>query len=466
MTTSNPKLPGGADDTNPVRSSFDRLRIDHTHTRYHHRIARALADRLPNLLDPDEKVLGFTEAIEDSDFPTRAIMGYGWPLWHRVALLFTDRRLLEVGLTCSGRRARGRVRSFPWDRIQGFEAAGLQLEIATWHQARHRWHLRQHIAGELERTLRRQVDLAVSTYQPSQGLSAPIRQCGRCGAPVRAPYGSCGDCGMRVRSSRLAGILALAFPGAGHCYTRRGFAAFLRLALECAMFSWLASQMLSASTLTRVVASAVVGAVVLGTVKLQGAAVARRLAARAELVSPIAERRWHWLAGFGAALSLAALLLPLSLIGQTDSHISWDLDFVMTDDEWTGHPASPPVGGAAPDDALRSRWLHRNGLHAEVRAWPMRPFESPAAAGERFASQEHGHNETLVLGPHRVVTSRVVGESSTTLRYAVIDEEGRDVHVVSSDVSSEHTDDDADLLERLISRGIWVPPTSSRANGS
>ena len=158
MTTADTHRDSLAGHTDPVRWAFDRLRIDHTHTRYHHRIARALADRLPTVLEHEEKVLWFTEAIEDSDFFTRATLGFGWPLWRRVALLFTDRRLVEVGLSSFARRARGRVRSFPWDRIPGFDSKARKLEVATWRETSHRWRLRERLGAGLEAALRQQVE--------------------------------------------------------------------------------------------------------------------------------------------------------------------------------------------------------------------------------------------------------------------------------------------------------------------
>jgi hypothetical protein len=463
MTTPDSSPRSGTVDTHPVRWSFDRLRIDHTHTRYHHRIARGLADHLPKVLEADEKVLGFTEAIEESDFITRAAMGFGWPLWRRVALLFTDRRLLEIGLACCGRRASGRVRSFPWDMIPGLNTKEFQFEVATWREASHSWRLRERLDTGLERAIRRQCDLAVSTYQPSQGLSVPIRQCDHCGAAMPAQRGTCRRCRRRVRSSRLAGLLALAFPGAGHGYSGRWGAATLRLVLECAVFGWLASRILASSTLPEAVMSMAAGAVAIGIVKLQGSTVARLLAARAELVSPTAERRWRWFAVSAAVLSVIALLVPLSLVGETDGDVSWDLSFVVTDGEWTGQQAWHPADNRPPDDVLRSQWLHRTGLRAEVRAWPMQPFESPGAAVDRVADQALGETRLLVLGPHRVVASRVDGDHHTTMRYALVDEVGRDLHVVSADIPHERAEEAAHELERLISRGIWVLPAPSRA---
>jgi hypothetical protein len=462
MTTPNPHRPATSGSHEPLRRAFDRLRIDHTHTRYHHRLAHALAHRLPTVLEHDEKVLGFTEAIEDSELLTKATLGFGWPLWRRVALLFTDRRLLEVGLACCGRRASGRVRSFPWDRIPGFDSDSRVLEVATWQETDYRWRLREPLAAALKRALRHQVDLAVSTYQPSQGLSVPIRQCGRCGSTVRAPRDSCGRCGTRVRSSRLAGILAMVFPGAGHLYAGHWVAAALRLGVEMAVFGWLASRILAAGTLAEIVTPIAAGLVAIGIVKLQGVAVARRLSARAELVTPHAERRWRWFAAIAGPLSVAALLVPLLLAGQTDTDINLDLDFIVSEREWTGYRASPTSGRASVDDAIRSQWLHREGLKAEVRAWPMRPFESSTVAQERYVADTHGAVETLVLGPHHVVASRADDGNHTTLRYAVVDSAGRDLHVVSADVLPEHVDHASSELESLISRGIWIPPAQSQ----
>jgi hypothetical protein len=453
-----------ADSTDPVRWAFDRLRVDHRHTRFHHRIARALAGRLPKLLEDDERVLGFTEAVEDSDFLTKTMMGFGWPLWRRVALVFTDRRLLEIGLACCGRRARGRIRSFPWDRLPGFETEDFSLQVTNWQEQNHSWRLRGRFDAALERSLRQRVDLAVSTYQPSEGLAVPITLCPDCGGPVRSPRGSCAQCGGRVRSARLAALLAISFPGAGHAYTGRWMAATMRSVAELLAYGWLASRMLAAGTTAEFLVPALAGVVAIGVMKLTGSAVARRLASRAGLVTPTAERRWRWFAGLAGAVSIAAVVLPLVQAGQLDSDIGWDLDFIATDGAWTRHRSTSQTDDSTRDDTLRSRWIHRAGLQADVHARPMRPFESVRDAEERIITDAGGDVETMDLGPHRVLVTRIDGEAQVTMRFAIVDGEGRDLHVISAQVAAADIDRSTRNIERLISRGIWIPASRSRAD--
>ena len=309
--------------------------------------------------------------------------------------------------------------------------------------------------------MRRQVDLAVSTYQPSHGLTVPVRQCGQCGAPVRAPRDSCGRCGRRVRSKRLAGALALAFPGAGHAYAERPLFAALRCAVELSVFSWLATRVLGAGTPGELITPVVTGLVAIGALKVQGIAVAGCLAERAELVTPAAERRWRWFAGLAGVLSLCALLFPLVLAGQTDTDVSWDLDFVVSGSEWHGDRASPTQHPESSNDPVRSRWVHREGLLAEVRAWPLRPFESATAAEERYLDHAEGDAEIRVLGAHRAIATRIDGHDRTTLRFAVVDDSGRDLHVVSAEIRPEDAGQAGQELERLISRGVWIPAKPS-----
>ena len=150
------------------------LRVDHTHSSHQRRVAHAVTDLLFHVLEYNESVLAFTEAVELADLRSRAVFGGWWPSVHRVALVFTGRRLVEISLTAGGRRISGRVRSFPWDRVAGFSLEAPWLEIKTWAEASFRWYFRDTIDGPTQETLRTHVDLAVSTYQPAEMRAVPI----------------------------------------------------------------------------------------------------------------------------------------------------------------------------------------------------------------------------------------------------------------------------------------------------
>jgi hypothetical protein len=444
----------------PAPPPSKRLRLDHTHERHQRRIARAVADRLSRILAHNEQVLAFTEGVERTGVLARALQGPGWAPSRRVALMLTDRRLIEIGLSSGGRRALGAIRAFPWDLVPGFEIAEGVLEVRTWADVSYRWYLRDEIDPAIEEKLLGEVDLAVSTYQPTEIRSLPLRYCSHCCAAHQQQHGECTRCGHGTRTARLAGALALAFPGAGYLYANRPLAAALRFAVELLVFGLFAAKLLTAATVPDAVTMVAVGAIVLGVLKIQGTFVARMLAGRADMIRPSARHRWHWLVPTGAAASLAALLLPLALIGAADGAISWDLDVLQPEPEWRGQR----VHATRDDPTGRSRWVHREGLEAWVRAEPLRPFESPAAARERLSSAPDGNQQLLHLGPHQAIRSiahpSTGGEDEVvTVRLTVIDADGRDLHTLSTEVTADRSDAAQQRLEKLLARTIWVAPT-------
>jgi hypothetical protein len=150
----------------------------------------------------------------------------------------------------------------------------------------------------------------------------------------------------------------------------------------------------------------------------------------------------------------------LALIGAADGAISWDLDVLQPEPEWRGQR----VHATRDDPTGRSRWVHREGLEAWVRAEPLRPFESPAAARERLSSAPDGNQQLLHLGPHQAIRSiahpSTGGEDEVvTVRLTVIDADGRDLHTLSTEVTADRSDAAQQRLEKLLARTIWVAPT-------
>jgi hypothetical protein len=437
-----------------------KLRVDHTHARHQRRIGRAIAERLSRVLGRNEEVLAFTEGIVHGGLFQRAVQGLGWAVSRRVALMFTDRRLVEIGLNSSGRRALGGIRSFPWDMVPEFELDGPMFELRTWADASFRWFLRDEIDPDTVEKLHNQADLSVSTYQPTEVRSAPRHYCTHCSASGVDSDGACGRCGHQSRTARLACALAAAFPGAGHLYAGRPIAASLRCVFELLVFGALAMVLLSASNFRGAVTTLAVGAVVIGLLKIHGCEVARLLAGRADMVSSAAQKRWRWLVPLGLLPSLVILLLPLTMIGAADDDISWDLDFLQAQPEWTGQRIDAGVDGSS----LRSRWDHHDGVVAWIYAEPFRRFESGETARTRV-QQELGSDHSVVqLGSHQViksVSSASAGEDNDAVKISlvVIDTEGRDLHTVSADVAADSADIALEWLESLVARGVWVAPT-------
>jgi hypothetical protein len=410
----------------------------------------AIAKRLSRLLAPGEAVLDFSEAVEDASRLSRAVLGAAWAPSHRVALVFTPRRLLEIGLDATGRRALGRIRSFPWDRIAAFVFRDEWLEIRSWDEGLHRWYLRDLPDPSLQVRIQRQVDLAVSSYGPAAARD-PVAHCSQCGARMHAGDRTCGRCAAVGRRRGRAARLAVAVPGGGHLYAGRPVAAALHFGLELVVFALLASLVLVTTDVWRVAAAVGVGFVLLALMKLQSVASARRMADRAGTISRTGDLLSRWAQPVGLLLSIAVLVAPLLSVGALERTISWDLHVAASDGSWSLTATETMEGESSP---LRSRWRQRDGALAELRAQPFEAFESAAAVRERLV-KEHG---ALVESGHLgTLLTTVEGPADRPISRAtvfIVDSAGRDLHSVSTE------DDDPKRAEArlrdLVRRAYWT----------
>jgi len=432
------------------------LRVDHTHTHHQRRIARAIQGVLARITEPDEKVLTFTEGVQLGGLLDRAAHGALWPATHRVALVFTDHRLIEIALGFLGRHPQGRIRSFPWDRVPALRLRGRWLEVETWAEVSFRWYLRSLVDGQVEELLRGQVDLAVSTFRSAAQRSVPFQHCGHCHAERPSSGEACRRCAMEPRSPRLAAWLAVGLPGGGHLYAGRWMAALVHAALEIGAYAVTTTAVLTADTLLHGVFALVAGTLVLGFLKLQAVASARLLAPRSTPASPAAHRRWRLLA-MATPLFVAALLVPpLTFVGAADGRISWDLAFLTPDLTWVGHRVQA-TGGGAGQPGERSRWLGRDGLTVWVEARPFLAFEGVEAARTRIRAEMGPGSQDVQVGPfHALRAIRDVG-GSAEIRLTVIDPVGRDVHTLVAQVPATDAARAVQEMERLLRRGIWIP---------
>lgn len=431
------------------------------------RLARTIARRANRILDPHEEVLALSEAVVETGPMARTVLGALWPSAERVALLFTPRRLIEINVGSRWLQAGGRVRTFPWDGVPSFRIVDGWLEVRTWSEDVLRWFLRDVPDPTVEGLLLKRVNLAVSTYVPSLSRTAPVLHCSECGTPRPPSAGRCRRCGADVRTPERATQLAIALPGAGHAYVQRPVAATARALVEVAVFAALALGMLMTTSIWRVLGIAAIGIAVFGVMKLHAAWSARLLAETAGAVGTRAARWWRWLVPVGLAVSVAALLSPLLLVGELDTDVDWRLAFVDSDGAWTvtGPPFAMEVLGIP---GLQEIWSHRDGQWVLVQSWPFSPFESAARATQRAARDWGVVGPPTPLGSHRVL--QATGEARApdgsrldTFVLILVDEAGRDIHTLTTEVGPAGSERAADRLRRLVAKSFWIRQEPVRA---
>lgn len=422
------------------------------------RLARRIAAQANRILEPHEDLLALTEAVEDAGTWPRNILGMAWPRAYTVALLFTPRRLIEIGVGSAPGEPNGRVRSFPWDGVPSLAIEDGWLTIRTWDEHLHRWYLRDAPDPRIEGMLLKRVNLAVSTYVPSLSRTAPVVHCSRCAAAPLPPSGSCRRCAAVVRSPARAAALAVAASGAGHLYAQRPMAAAVRLVAEVAVFALMCAVVLGTTDPWRVLAGGALGLVLLALARTHAALSARTLAERAGTVAAAADRRWRLVVPIGAVASVAIATAPFLLTGSLDRNVDWGLAFSDSEDAWsvTRPPFGPELAGIP---GLQEMWTRRDGQWILVQAWPFRSFETAARATARLGREWGASGGVQRLGSHEVLQARgeargLDGARLETLVVLIIDAPARDVHALTTPVDADGVA--ADRLRQLVARSYWV----------
>ena len=433
-----------------------KLRPDSSMARHQRRLVRAIRGRAEHILSPNEEIVALTEAVDDAPRVNRIVLGAAWAPCQRVALLFTGRRLIEIGLDSSGRRASGRIRSFPWDGIPSFQIVDDWLEVKTWDDEIHTWYLRDVPDPDIEGRLNRRVNLAVSTFVPSGSRTAPLRHCTICGTERPSTEENCRVCGATLRTSKRASQLALATPGGGHIYAGRPVGGAVHLLLETLIFAILAIQVLGTTNPWRVAVVVAAGCGLLGLVKIHGALSARLLAGRAGAITVKAKTIWRWVVPIGLIVSIAVLLLPLAAVGALEESVDWDLVFVDSSRGWQRVTTGPDDDPEA-NETVRAVWSDGGGRRVELRAWPFPPFQSAARVHQDLVRDLDAETTPrLFWGLPVVSAENTTADGGTLVTALVVDPTGRDVHSLTIVAAPGHEEESRDLLAWLLDRAVLV----------
>ena len=429
--------------------------------RHQRRLVRAIRGTAERILYPNEEIVALTEAVEDGTRAARIVLGAAWAPCHRVALIFTGRRLIEIAVSSSGRRAKGRIRSFPWDGIPSFQIVDDWLEVKTWDDVVHMWYLREVPDPDVEGRLNRRVNLAVSTFVPSGSRTAPLRHCTTCGTERPSTEGSCRVCRATLRTAQRASQLALATPGGGHLYAGRPMGGAFRLLLEIAIFAALGFHVLGTTNPWRVAVVVAAGFGLLGFVKLHSAWSAGLLSARGGAIGGTARRIWRWVVPIGLVVSTVVLLSPLAMVGALERSVDWDLSFIDSVHGW--RPVAPePSDDLDGEMPVRAVWTDTAGRRVVLRAWPFPAFQSATRVQADLIRRLDGQPALGVIGKLPLISAeRRTSDGGMVFTAVVVDPTGRDVHSLSMVVQPGDEEETRDLLQWLLDRTVLVQHRTS-----
>jgi nitroreductase len=429
---------------------------------------RALIDpALRRLLADGERVAWIAPAVHVPRLVEALGLGVWYRFFFRVALVFTDRRLIELSLDGGGQRLGTRTLSFPWTGTRRLRHGLLSLALSPQHGRTQKWRLtvradRRVVAALAARLTQQSIGTA-----PPENRAVPLWHCPRCAAEVAAQAGDCPSCATVFRSRRLAVALAFAFPGAGLFYTGHPVLGALDLLGELFLAAVIAVLLLSSESSADTLAYVAVGAVLFLLTKLESAHLAHLFAARTVPEESARRRWWQGFALGGALLTALAVAAPLVFAGALVNRIDRDLVFRGEEFGWTGG-LDRALWEFGVDEDQRSEWVLEDGQGVFVFAFPLGPFEpfdTLRGELERGTAEPIGSIEEFALGELSGLRLRdrqqdEDGQDLVRIRHFVFDRANRDIHLIVTfadpDVADQAYVDLVDLLETA----EWVEATA------
>ncbi len=434
-----------------------------------------VAERVGTLLEPGETVLYLAPAHQLPGLWDSLGFGVYAYAYHTVALVLTDRRILEVLLDYSGKRLSTRTRSFPWGEAKTVTFGWRGLAVTSHAGKTHRWKVP--VRGD-----RKVLGLLVSKVRerllgvPSLSTAPwPAWHCPACAASLAPKARACDACGTAFKSKTLATWLALAFPGAGLYYAGHPVLGTTDLLGELILFTVVVAAVADAASWVDMLPVFMMGLFFFVMTKSESIHLSRVLVDRTKPATEEEAGRWRRLAVGGAVASLAALLVLPAARGRTANPIDHDLVFADPDQEWLGSFDRSEWRRFADEPLARSEWVNDEDGAISVLAEPLRSDQSFDDFAREIDAERRAEGqppaERMRLGEldavrvHKRFTADD-GVAAISLRYYVFDPDGHDAHLVFWNVYADGYEASEDLLESLIATASFGPPQAMPAAGT
>jgi hypothetical protein len=431
-----------------------------------------LLDILKGILDgvlaDGEKMLYLLPAQQQPRLMDYVGLGFWFIHLHKVALVLTDRRLIEILLDLQGRPAT-RIRSYSWAGAESLKLGIGKLTVKTLSGKKQGWRL----PARADRKLLKQLVPNIQERIAQHGVPVPDAEeyhwhCPSCWSKIEPNPESCRSCSTRFRTTKMATLLSIAFPGAGLFYAKRPILGMLDLFGEVMLYVMLFFMLIVAAGAEEVSAAiGIVGVLILLT-KLESIHVSGMMVRRTRSISDRAAANWKRAAYGGGLLSVIALVFAFASTGSLSGSIARDLDFNPPEPAWV-KTRSMAEFERNDDGSQRSRWFNQeSGLDVDVFAYPLEPWIGfddfrrdylayLQQAGLRMAVPDAGLpaglNGFICMIHHEDVPEEILLE----LTFMLWDEESHAVHHVMTAVLEEDRDAAMTGMLSLLASAEWIP---------
>ncbi|HEU4400963.1 MAG TPA: hypothetical protein VFT43_02545 [Candidatus Polarisedimenticolia bacterium] len=437
-------------------------------------LLNSIAPTLKRLLGQDENVLYATAAMRTPTFFQSAGLGALSYAFFQMALVFTDRRLIEIQLDFKGKRPDGRVRSFTWPHVatlkRGF--GGFSFALTPARGRKQSWRLPLRGDRRLLKLLLPRIQDRLLGTGTNAAETLPVQHCPDCGVALGSDPKECSSCRALFRSSRLVSLLSVAFPGAGLIYAGHPALGTLNLLGEITLFIVATMLLLEAKGASALLPALAGAAFLFLVTKAHSVHLGRTLVARGRTETPERRARFKRLGMAGGAVSVLAIGSALALHGSLPKGLDHDLDFAVGK-EWTGARSAAQWASFKDETTMRSQWTHEEGWRVSVLAYSLGAFESLDGFREDFSRGAARNGDRVVTEDSSLpapfqgfrsieAMTNKAGKPVVVINYFVYDPEGRDVHHLLIGAVPEQAAEAEAHLRGLLERGRWIelsPPS-------
>ncbi|MCZ6696093.1 MAG: hypothetical protein O7A63_06070 [Acidobacteria bacterium] len=428
----------------------------------------AVTPRLRQVLKADERVLFATLGAQVPHLLQAMTLGYFARAYHRVMLIFTDTRIIEVLLDFHGKNPDSRLRSYPLTDSRDLNLRFSRLRLTPATGRKQVWTISMRGGRKLLKQLLPRLSERLLREGNAAAQPLPIWHCPECGSSSGERPKSCASCGTLFRSPRMAAWLSLAFPGAGLLYSGNPFLAAGDFLGEIIMFSIIFAGLLTAQDAPTVIAMAGMGLFFLAITKAESIHLGHIFTTRTRPESPVRRERFRKFGMAGGVLSVLAISAAFLMAGMLKEGIDRDLQVSVEDGVWSGSRSLSDWAFFGDDPAARSQWTHETGLVVTVFAYPLGGPAERQEFRETFTTNMEDAGPIVFLDenlPGRLQGFRHIqnvmspaGESLVSFNYFVFDPEGQDVHQIFTAVSVAEAAAVGEMLDDLVGRTRWVDP--------